>query len=195
VLAELIERKGVGPLWWNRCLRLVPCFWLLGGATILILQGQLGVPATITIPAALALLIGGWLLLAREQRLRRLGALALVGLLWFALLNLLSSRSWLWELNETWAVQPVAASINALPETSKASRVLWLGDERPSLNWYLGQELISGRQARRELDKGNNPVLVLSFKDPSTPSRDCTRLQPGSSGQTESPQLFRCEQR
>lgn len=115
-------------------------------------------------------------------------------MLWLALLNLLSSRAWLWELNETWAVQPVAASINALPETSKASRVLWLGDERQSLDWYIGQELISGRQARRELRRSDHAFLILSFKDPSTPTRDCTRLQLGSSGQTESPQLFRCEQ-
>ena len=195
VLAELIERKGVEPLWWSRFLRWVPCFWILGGASILILQGQLGVPATITIPAGLALLLGGWLLLAREQRLRRLGALALVGLLWLALLNLLSSRSWLWELNETWAVQPLAASINALPQTSKASRVLWLGDERPSLDWYLGQELISGRQARRELRRGDHEFLILSFKDPSTPASTCTLERRASQQQPEAPDLFRCKHR
>ena len=195
VLAELIERKLDQPLWWNRCLRWLPCFWILAGALILGLQGRLGVPATITLPAALALLVGGGLLLARERRLRRLGLLAMVVLLWCALFNLFSSRVWLWELNEAWAVPPVVASIQALPQAPEPPKVLWLGDDRPSLNWYLGQELISGRQARRELHKGNNPVLVLSFKDPSTSTRDCTRLEPGSSDEAGSPLLFRCEHR
>ena len=195
LLAELIERQAEPRLWLSRCLRWVPGFWLLGGASILVLQGQLGVPTTITIPAALALLVGGWLLLARELRVRRLGAMALVVLLWWALLNLFSSRVWLWELQEAWAVQPVAASIQAMPQKPQPPRVVWLGDERPSLDWYLGQELITGRAARRELRRGDHEFLVLSFKNPSTAASQCTRVGKASQQQPEAPDLFRCQRR
>jgi len=195
VLAELIERQVVQPHWWSRCLRLLPCFWILAGAAILVLQGQLGVPAPITIPAALALLVGGLLLLARMRPMRRLGALTLVVLLWCALLNLLSSPVWLWELQEEWAVKPAAEWIQGLPEANQPSRLLWLGDERPSLNWYLGQEVISSRRAHRALIKGETTELVLSFEDPSALSSFCTSMGNAPPDQQDAPVLYRCEHR
>jgi hypothetical protein len=167
----------------------------LAGAAILVLQGQLGVPAPITIPAALALLVGGLLLLARMRRMRRLGALTLVALLWCALLNLFSSPVWLWELQETWAVKPAAEWIQRLPQTNPPAKLLWLGDERPSLNWYLGQEVISSRRAHRVLIKGETTELVLSFEDPSTPFSLCTSMGHAPPDQQDAPVLFRCEHR
>jgi 4-amino-4-deoxy-L-arabinose transferase-like glycosyltransferase len=195
LLAELIQRQADQRLWWTRCLRWVPGFWFLGGASILVMQGQLGVPAMIAIPAALALLVGGWLLMARELRFRRLGAMALVVLLWWALLNLFASRLWLWELQETWAVKPVAASIKLISQKPQPLRVLWLGDERPSLDWYLGQELITGRPARRELHRGDHELLVLSFNEPSTAASQCAHLLKASQQQTAVPDLYRCHRR
>ena len=45
---------------------------------------------------------------------------------------------WLWELNETWPVQPVAALARANPGEGISLKGY---DERPSLNWYAEQRI------------------------------------------------------
>lgn len=50
----------------------------------------------------------------------------------------MGSNFWLWELNETWSVPPVAemiSELNASPVFIEDSH------ERPSLNWYAGQHI------------------------------------------------------
>ena len=69
-----------------------------------------------------------------------------------ALALLFHSPLWLWELNETWPVQPVAALARANP----GSKIRLKGyDERPSLNWYAEQriERFKGGPGRRLSDK------------------------------------------
>ena len=69
-----------------------------------------------------------------------------------ALALLFHSPLWLWELNETWAVQPVAA----LARDNPGGELRLKGyDERPSLNWYAGQriERFKGGPGRRLSDK------------------------------------------
>ena len=51
---------------------------------------------------------------------------------------LMASSLWLWELNESWSVKPVAQMITE----ANASGVFIDGNhERPSLNWYAGQHV------------------------------------------------------
>ena len=52
---------------------------------------------------------------------------------------------WLWELNETWAVQPVAALARDNPGGELEIKGY---DERPSLNWYAGQRIERFKGAR-----------------------------------------------
>jgi len=69
-----------------------------------------------------------------------------------ALALLFHSPLWLWELNETWPVQPVAALVRANP----GSEIRLKGyDERPSLNWYAEQRIprLKGTPGRRLSDK------------------------------------------
>ena len=55
-----------------------------------------------------------------------------------ALALLFHSPMWLWELNETWAVQPVATLVRTNPGTAITLKGY---DERPSLNWYAEQRI------------------------------------------------------
>lgn len=188
LFAALIRRDGNAGL-----LRRVPVLWLLAGALLLGLRGQLNVPGLVTLPAGLALLLGGGLLLARPQRLRRVGAAVLVLLLWVALLDLFSSPLWLWELQESWAVKPVAGWIQASSETPQPVPLLLQPEERPSLNWYLGRELVTGRDARRKLQETTSPQLVLSKNDPSSNALRCGMLREAPARQPAGPSLYRCE--
>ena len=69
-----------------------------------------------------------------------------------ALALLFHSPLWLWELNETWPVQPVAAL-----DRNKSGTALTLKgyDERPSLNWYAEQRIprFEGKSGRHLSDK------------------------------------------
>lgn len=194
LFAALIQRQPViGPRW-DQLLAVLPWFWILVGLLVFALSVRLPVPATVTLPVSLALLIGGGLLLAPQRRLRRSGAALFVALLWTALLSLLSSNVWLWELQETWSVQPPAAWINAGPVAAKSPQILLLGDERPSLNWYVGRELVSGRQARRALHHDRGELLVLSQQDPSNAALHCQVIHSAVPSDSAAPALFRCEQ-
>jgi hypothetical protein len=69
-----------------------------------------------------------------------------------ALALLFHSPLWLWELNETWPVQPVAA----LAKDNPGAELTLKGyDERPSLNWYAEQRIprFKGGRNRRLSDK------------------------------------------
>ena len=84
---------------------------MLAGALLLTVQGELNLPATITTPAGLALVVGGGLLMRPQPSQLHLGAAALVLLLWFALFGLFSSKLWLWELQENWSVLEAVSGI------------------------------------------------------------------------------------
>ena len=72
---------------------------------------------------------------------------------------LFHSPLWLWELNETWAVQPVAALARANPG---AALTLKGYDERPSLNWYAEQRIprFKGGPGRRLSDKSQENCMI-----------------------------------
>ena len=76
-----------------------------------------------------------------------------------ALALLFHSPLWLWELNETWPVQPVAALARANP----GGEIRLKGyDERPSLNWYAEQRIqrFKGGPGRRLSDKPQNDCII-----------------------------------
>ena len=95
---------------------------------------------------------GGWWLRSGVPQRRRLGVICLSCGNVAALALLFHSPLWLWELNETWPVQPVAALVRANP----GSEIRLKGyDERPSLNWYAEQRIqrFKGGPGRRLSDK------------------------------------------
>jgi len=90
----------------------------------------------IALAAGLGWLLGAWLL-TRSLKIQRLfGGITIAFGSFIALLILMGSGFWLWELNESWSVKPVAEMI----AKANATSVLIEGNpERPSLNWYTGQ--------------------------------------------------------
>ena len=191
LFSMLISRDGNASGWPKRLLVRVPGLWLLAGALLLLVSARLPVPLAVTLPAGLALLLGGALLLARQERQRRLGGALMVLFLWMALLNLFASPLWLWELRETWAVRPVAGWLPASSAADPAP-ILLQAEERPSLNWYLGRELATGREARRRFREATTPLLVLSEGDPSTESVHCRLLRQASDRKPPGPGLYSC---
>ena len=95
---------------------------------------------------------------AAPQR-RRLGAISLSCGNVAALALLFHSPLWLWELNETWPVQPVAALARANP--GREIRLKGY-DERPSLNWYAEQPIPRFKKgpSRRLSDKLQEVCIV-----------------------------------
>ena len=193
LLAQLIQRSGGTSQLVNRLLLAVPCFWILAGAGILAVQGQIPVPGAVTISAALALAFGGGLLLSPALRWRQWGAAALIALLWGALFNLFASPIWLWELSEQWSVQPAAAWLQPLATAGGPPPLLLQENERPSLNWYLGQEVATGSKARRQLRTSIEERLVLSTSDPSKPQLSCSRIEQAKQTSQHGPDLYRCK--
>jgi len=151
------------------------------------------VPGTVTIPAALALLLGGGLLITPTPRWRQWGAAALVALLWGALFELFASPIWLWELSEQWSVQPAAAWLQPLATGDGPPPLLLQENERPSLNWYLGQDVTTGSRARRQLRTTNQERLVLSTSDPSRPELNCSLIGQADQTSPQGPDLYRCK--
>jgi 4-amino-4-deoxy-L-arabinose transferase-like glycosyltransferase len=146
VLVWLVERDpALGPAWPALTGR-VPVFWALLGAVLSLFSlvalasgaAALRPLAPVAACGGLGLWVGGGLLLAKEQPRRLVGAILLVSGLWGALLALMTGPLWLWELNESWPVRPVALEVR---RQGAASAQLWRLDERPSLNWYAGQRV------------------------------------------------------
>ena len=195
LLAQLISHNGSNSWLNTSVLPRVPWVWILAGAGLLAVHGELTVPGAVTLPAALALLLGGCLLISRQNRWRQWGAVVLVTLLWVALFELFASRIWLWELAETWSVPPAAAWLKPRLSPDAPAPLLLQGDERPSLNWYLGRELSTGAQARRELRNLDREQWVLSETDPSTAQDRCELDMKAPQTTPQGPDLYRCKPR
>ena len=102
---------------------------------------------------------GGWWLRSAAPQRRRLGLISLSCGNVAALALLFHSPLWLWELNETWPVQPVAA----LARANSGSEIRLKGyDERPSLNWYAEQRIkrFKGGPGRRLSDKPQEDCIT-----------------------------------
>jgi 4-amino-4-deoxy-L-arabinose transferase-like glycosyltransferase len=181
LLAWLVDPLTSQPPPWAALIRRVPAFWaLLGGllcglALVAMVFHLPDGPALAPVAGAggLGLLVGGTLLLARPLRRRQTGVILLVCGLWGALLLLMQSPLWLWELNERWPVHPVAEAVLQHPDASVHLLEL---EERPSLNWYAGRRV---RPIRSDaLRERKQPTLLISIhpEPPKAAEGTCTSL-------------------
>lgn len=199
VLVWLVDREPALKPAWPALTRRVPAFWaLLGG---LLVGFALAARAT-ALPAlrplapvaafgGLGLLVGGGMLLARGPRRRQAGALLLIAGLWGALLALMLGPLWLWELNESWPVVPVAREVRRHPE---GSAWLWRLEERPSLNWYAGQRVRRWDEDRGEDQAPPSRSLLLITAEAAPPTIGGPSCAPVPSA-SATPHLFRCPPR
>ena len=184
VLAWLVNPQATEPPPWSALMRRVPVFWAFLGAllcALALLAPVVGLPdgpalAPVAGAGGLGLLVGGTLLLARPLRRRQTGVILLVAGLWGALLLLMQSPLWLWELQEHWPVGPVAEAVRQHPS---ASVHLWKLEERPSLNWYVGRRVQPiGADALR---KQKEPTLLITVhpEPPEAAEETCTPVPLG----------------
>ncbi len=183
VLAAMVDHRppdgatGVG------LLAQLPRLWSLLGALVVALAmlALAGVLPPVRPAAAIALVFGtaliaaAWLLARPDGRQRRLGGLAMVLGTWLALLLLLASPLWLWELHERWPV-PRLAQLLAARTTAGQDSIelrLWQEQERPSLNWYAGRRLRG--EDHLHLAPGES-IRLLSLKQPQVADLRCQAL-------------------
>ncbi|WP_257473269.1 ArnT family glycosyltransferase [Prochlorococcus marinus] len=85
-------------------------------------------------------LIGARLLSNSRKNIRKIGFLGIILGSVIGLIFFVSSKFWLWEINENWDVRPVAELISDLP-----NQEIYIGNsfERPSLNWYAQKQIKS----------------------------------------------------
>jgi 4-amino-4-deoxy-L-arabinose transferase-like glycosyltransferase len=171
VLAWLVHRRAADTPPWPGLAARVPAFWSCLGA-VLLLAALLGtsqlVPALrayvpIAVPLGAGLVTGGLALMARDRRRRCGGAALLVGGLWLALIVLMASPFWLWELNESWPVRPVAA---LLAGRGDGPVLLWRMGTRPSLEWYAQRRLPAVNEAEDLPGPPGAPLWLLARESP-----------------------------
>ncbi|WP_320673550.1 4-amino-4-deoxy-L-arabinose transferase [Prochlorococcus sp. MIT 1341] len=176
ILSWLITRENKHPIVCKKVLEKIPLAWILLGSIILLLGliGTLGLVkelkpySTLALAGGLGWATGGLLIYKRSKTKRRFGFLALLAGNITALALLMGSSLWLWELNESWAVQPVAKLI----EKTKDHTVVIAGsEERPSLNWYAGKQI-----KRLQDDPSAKWILTKNPKEfkKLNPARDCS---------------------
>ncbi len=178
VLASMLDHRppdrgaGLGlvarlPRLWSLLGILVVALALLSLAGVL---PPLRPAAAITLVFGSGLIAGAWLLGRPDRRQRRLGGLVMVLGTWLALLLLLASPLWLWELHERWPV-PRLAQLLAGQGANEVR--LWQEEERPSLNWYAGRRLRG--EDHLQLAPGES-ILLLSLKRPQVADLSCQAL-------------------
>ena len=150
----------------------IPPMWMLLGLLMLLAAAVSFTPPGnalapfrgLAIAAGLGWGCGGWWLQSTQRQQRICGLISLVSGSVIALALLFSSPLWLWELNETWSVQPVAA----LSRLSPGQPVQLQGhDERPSLNWYARQRIRRHQKgdAGWILTRKPGETCMVSFSD------------------------------
>jgi len=174
LLAWLVERPSSS--WnspgnpqppWRWLLSRLPMFWCGLGLLLLLvwlssfssIGSRLGPYRDLAVVLGLGWCGGGWWLRSGAPQRRRLGVISLSCGNVAALALLFHSPLWLWELNETWPVQPVAALARANP----GGEIRLKGyDERPSLNWYAEQriERFKDGPGRRLSDKPQKDCIT-----------------------------------
>ncbi|MFZ0407972.1 MAG: phospholipid carrier-dependent glycosyltransferase [Cyanobium sp.] len=177
-LAALVDRRFPDRPAGAGLLARLPRLWGLIGALVVILALLAlagGLPplrpaAAIALAFGAGLLGGGWLLARPNRSQRRRGALVIVLGTWLALLLLLASPLWLWELQERW---PVPRLGPVLADLGPVEVRLWQEEERPSLNWYAGQRLRG--EDHLDLIPGES-ILLLSLQPPRARDLSCQTL-------------------
>ncbi|WP_323364445.1 ArnT family glycosyltransferase [Leptothoe sp. PORK10 BA2] len=142
------------PRWAVGLLTLIAVGALGGGTYLGIVDHQ---PTLVAIGIVLGLSVGwaGWRLWQRQSR----WCLTLMMGLYLTLFLLMGSDVWLWELNEAYRVNPVAALINqTVPADAEVVTTFSYG--RPSLNFYCDRNIppLSGQPL---LDRWQEPNLYV----------------------------------
>ena len=165
--------------------RWIPRIWQSIGSALLIFTVLTSLqvfnwqlPLATTAVAGFGLLLGGSGLSAQTQFKRRRGLIALISGWSLALIFLWHSQLWLWELNESWDVRPLAAQVRALPNNAT---VLLAGPTRPSMEWY-GQRSID--QFHESPADQQRPFWLIS----NDPPQHCS----ATSEPTEGWRLWHC---
>ena len=144
----LIHRKGNDYQFFAKILRKIP--FILSFIGLCIFSFSLLVKLnffavkeayfTMIFPISSSWFIGGVLLSNSRKNIRKVGFIgiilgSIIGLFFFV-----SSKFWLWEINENWDVRPVAEFISGFPGEEIYIRKSF---ERPSLNWYAKKQIKS----------------------------------------------------
>ena len=165
--------------------RWIPRIWQSIGSALLIFTVLTSLqvfnwqlPLATTAVAGFGLLLGGSGLSAQTQFKRRRGLIALISGWSLALIFLWHSQLWLWELNESWDVRPLAAQVRTLPNNAT---VLLAGPTRPSMEWY-GQRSID--QFHESPAEQQRPFWLIS----NDPPQHCS----ATSEPTEGWRLWHC---
>ena len=179
--AWLVERQNNLNLPFKYFLARVPyaficlglCMLSFGMCGFLKIIPSIAVYSQFALSAGTGWVVGGWLLTRSLRGQRFLGSVAVLLGSFVALVLFMGSSFWLWELNETWPVRPVAQMISE----AKASVVFIDGNhERPSLNWYAGQHV-------KRLDSFSNSGWILTRNathfSKNHPQNDCRLIQHG----------------
>ena len=87
---------------------------------------------------SLAWFIGGLFLSSSRKNIRKVGFIGMIFASIIGLFFFVSSKFWLWEINENWDVRPVAEFISDFP-----GQQIYINNsfERPSLNWYARKRI------------------------------------------------------
>ncbi|MEA5421782.1 ArnT family glycosyltransferase [Synechococcus sp. CCY9202] len=181
----------------------IPLFWMVLGIAGLLLALASAIPPALLPPGwpsaealapqrmILLAMGGGWslggalLLRARAPGGRSRGVAVVGAGSVLALLALFCSPFWLWELNETWPVRPVAALLQSHQVEAAG---MWRQDARPSLNWYAGLPVRRLAKARDLQAAGpGGGAWVLSQDGTASPAWACRPVDAAGGWQ-----LLRC---
>ncbi len=118
----------------------------------------------------------GWAAIWVFRQNRRFIPTLMVGL-YVALLAFMTSHDWLWELNETFPVMPVAELINqSVPADAPIYMAYWI--DRSSLNFYCDRHIPTGplEALMAEWQQGSPVYLLVEdpapFRQVNTPFQD-----------------------
>ena len=142
--SSLVRGTSYGMPFFKRYLACLPYLWISIGAllSLLAFSSYLGLLPefslykNIFLCAGIGWLAGGVCLISNIKKERIIGVITLLLGSYFALLLLMSSDLWLWELNESWSVNNV---VDMIPKNNSYQVFIEKGSDRPSLSWYLGQ--------------------------------------------------------
>ncbi len=175
IFSQLIDKNHFQSIKSDNLLALIPKIWSYLGCSLLLfsLIGRLGLIEQISTYSLIAFWagigwgVGGYLLTSSLWKIRQWGAKIVLAGSFFALVSLMVSPLWLWELNEHWPVSPVA---QLALRTSRDEVTLDAEFERPSLNWY-------SRKRIRLFSELPNSKLVITrdyaqFIE-ANPNKDC----------------------
>lgn len=154
-LAEVWRQNNFKAKFWGYSLFVIAIAGL-GGCVYFAIGDYQPVLIAMNMVLVITMSISAWMILAGDRRFIPV----LFAGMYLVLLLLMSSKSWIWELNENFAVKPVAALIrNHVPPGTKIYTSFAYG--RPSLNFYCDCQVIPANDSVIHQKLINNSYLLL----------------------------------